>query len=63
MMKKLATVLIIGVLAVGSKYIDYMNYRDKLISENGKEVYNLMNQVSGINSDEEIFIHYVKYVI
>ncbi|MBC6695298.1 hypothetical protein H9L25_00705 [Terrisporobacter mayombei] len=62
-MKKLATVLIIGVLAVGSKYIDYMNYRDKLISENGKEVYNLMNQEAGINSEEESFIHYVKYGI
>lgn len=62
-MKKLAVILIIGVLAAGTKYIDYMNYRDKLISENGKGVYNLMNQEAGINSELESFIHYSKYGI
>lgn len=44
-------------------YDKYTQYRDSLINEHGEEIYNLMNQEAGINTEEDSFNHYMEYGI
>ena len=41
-------------------YNKYLKYKNSLIKEYGKEVYNLMNQEAGIGSEKESFIYYME---
>lgn len=63
MMKKIIVGLFISLSLLSVKYIDYLNYKNDLISKYGNEVYNSMNQEAGIHSEFESFKYYVKYNI
>lgn len=41
----------------------YNDYKNSLITQYGEDTYNLMNQETGISSERESFIHYIKYGI
>ena len=44
-------------------YQRYEQYKQNLISEHGKEVYELMNQEAGIKNEQQSFEHFMKYGI
>ena len=44
-------------------YNKYLEYKEGLIQEYGEEIYNLMNQEAGINTEEESFNHFMEYGI
>lgn len=62
-MKKIFTIVTVAALLVGSKYKSYTNYKDALINKNGKEIYLLMNEEAGIDTEVESFIYYAIYGI
>lgn len=63
-MKKILSIIAVGLLlTTGLKYKSYIDYKEGLINNNSKEVYLLMNEEAGINSEVESFIHYAIYKI
>lgn len=44
-------------------YNRYLEYKEGLIQEYGEEIYNLMNQEAGIETEEDSFNHFIEYGI
>ena len=44
-------------------YNKYLEYKESLIQEYGEEIYNLMNQEAGIETEEDSFNHFMEYGI
>lgn len=44
-------------------YNKYLEYKNELIEEYGEEIYNLMNQEAGIETEEDSFNHFMEYGI
>ena len=44
-------------------YNRYLEYKEGLIQEYGEEIYNLMNQEAGIETEEDSFNHFMEYGI
>lgn len=44
-------------------YNRYLEYKEGLIQEYGEEIYNLMNQEAGIETEEDSFFHFMEYGI
>lgn len=44
-------------------YNRYLEYKEGLIQEYGEEIYNLMNQEAGIETEEDSFTHFMEYGI
>ena len=44
-------------------YSRYLEYKSDLIDQYGEDIYKLMNQEAGIETEEESFKHFMKYGI
>ena len=44
-------------------YDRYLEYKNNLIDEYGEDIYRLMNQEAGIETEEESFKHFMEYGI